>query len=56
MNTELIDRIFEASFVPELWPDLLDEMARITDGKGGFSYPPPNINESIGANYDSFNG
>lgn len=35
MNTELIDRIYEASFVPELWPNLLDEMAHLTEGKGG---------------------
>lgn len=35
MDTELIDRIYEASFFPELWPNLLDDMARITEGKGG---------------------
>jgi len=35
MNTELIDRIYEASIVPELWPNLLDDMAGITEGKGG---------------------
>jgi len=35
MNTELVDRIYEASFVPELWPNLLDDMASLTEGKGG---------------------
>jgi len=35
MNNELIDRIYEASFVPELWPNLLDDMAHLTEGKGG---------------------
>ncbi|MBL4618254.1 MAG: helix-turn-helix transcriptional regulator [Robiginitomaculum sp.] len=35
MNTELIDRIYEASFVPELWPNLLDDIAALTEGKGG---------------------
>jgi DNA-binding CsgD family transcriptional regulator len=35
MNTELIDRIYEASFSPELWPALLDEMALLTEGRGG---------------------
>lgn len=35
MNTELIDRIYEASFVPELWPNLLDEIAGLTEGEGG---------------------
>jgi len=35
MNTDLIDRIYEASFVPEIWPNLLDDMAQLTEGKGG---------------------
>jgi DNA-binding CsgD family transcriptional regulator len=35
MHTELVDRIYEASFVPELWPSLLDDMASLTEGKGG---------------------
>ncbi len=35
MTTELIDSIYEASFVPELWPSLLDKMADLTEGKGG---------------------
>lgn len=35
MNTNLIDRIYECSFVPELWPGVLDELAEITDARGG---------------------
>lgn len=35
MNTDLVDRIYEAAFVPELWPSLLDDMACLTEGKGG---------------------
>jgi DNA-binding CsgD family transcriptional regulator len=32
---ELVDRIYESSFVPELWPDVLDELGRIAEGTGG---------------------
>ena len=35
MNTEFIDRIYEASFVPDLWPKVLSEVAELTDSKGG---------------------
>lgn len=35
MNRELIDRIYECSFVPELWPDVLDEIASLVDARGG---------------------
>lgn len=35
MNRELIDRIYECSFVPELWPDVLDELAALVDARGG---------------------
>jgi DNA-binding CsgD family transcriptional regulator len=35
VQLDLIDRIYECSFVPELWPDVLDEMARIVDARGG---------------------
>ena len=35
MNTEIIDRIYEASFVPDLWPKVLSEVAEMTDSKGG---------------------
>ena len=32
---ELVDRIYENSFVPELWPGVLDELGRIVEGTGG---------------------
>ncbi len=35
MKTDLIDRIYECSFVPELWPDVLDELAHLVDARGG---------------------
>ncbi len=35
MQTDLIDRIYECSFVPELWPDVLDELAELVDARGG---------------------
>ncbi|MEQ8744666.1 helix-turn-helix transcriptional regulator [Parasphingorhabdus sp.] len=38
MQEELIDRIYECSVVPELWPDVLDELARLTDSIGGMLF------------------
>ncbi|QBR71909.1 helix-turn-helix transcriptional regulator [Beijerinckiaceae bacterium] len=35
MDQQLIDRIYECSFAPELWPGVLDELAQIVDGWGG---------------------
>ena len=35
MTADLIDRIYEASFVPDLWPDVLSDVAAMTDSKGG---------------------
>ena len=35
METALIDRIYECSFAPELWPGVLDELAEMTDARGG---------------------
>jgi hypothetical protein len=32
---ELVDRIYECSVVPELWPGILDEIKRIAGGRGG---------------------
>jgi DNA-binding CsgD family transcriptional regulator len=31
MDGELVDRIYESSFVPELWPDVLDELGGIAE-------------------------
>jgi hypothetical protein len=35
MAPELVDRIYESSFVPELWPGVLDELGRISEATGG---------------------
>ncbi len=35
MDPQLVDRIYESSFVPELWPDVLDELGRISQCNGG---------------------
>jgi len=35
MDPELVDRIYECSLVPELWPGALDELGRIVEGTGG---------------------
>ena len=32
MDQDLVDRIYECSLVPELWPRVLDELARIMEG------------------------
>jgi hypothetical protein len=34
MDSELVDRIYESSFVPELWPGVLDELGRIAEAPG----------------------
>lgn len=38
MNQHLIDRIYECSFAPELWPAVLDELAQIADARGGLLF------------------
>jgi DNA-binding CsgD family transcriptional regulator len=35
MDPSLIDRIYECAFAPELWPDVLDELAKIAGARGG---------------------
>ncbi|HXW71432.1 MAG TPA: helix-turn-helix transcriptional regulator [Methylocella sp.] len=34
-DAELVDRIYESSFVPELWTEVLDELGKRVDGTGG---------------------
>ena len=34
MTETLVDRIYEAAFTPEAWPDVLDELAKIADARG----------------------
>lgn len=38
MDDELIDRIYECSVVPELWPSVLDELAAMTEARGGLLF------------------
>ena len=38
MKTDLIDRIYESAFVPELWPEVLDGLAALTDSRGGLLF------------------
>jgi hypothetical protein len=35
MDSQLIDRIYECSFAPELWPGVLDELAQMAGARGG---------------------
>ena len=35
MDPELVDRIYECSIVPELWPAVLEELRRIVEGSSG---------------------
>ncbi|NJC41609.1 DNA-binding CsgD family transcriptional regulator [Brevundimonas alba] len=38
MQTEFIDRIYECSVVPELWPAVLDDLALLTEARGGLLF------------------
>ncbi|QUS38772.1 LuxR family transcriptional regulator [Tardiphaga alba] len=38
MQSGLVDRIYECSFVPDLWPGVLDELAALTDSRGGLLF------------------
>lgn len=35
MDQKLVDEIYECSFAPELWPNVLDRLAQIADAAGG---------------------
>lgn len=37
-DAELIDRIYESSVVPELWPRVLDEIAALVEAEGGLLF------------------
>jgi DNA-binding CsgD family transcriptional regulator len=56
MQEKLIDRIYECSVVPELWPDVLDELALITDSIGGMLFSARKaVNWTASENvYDAF--
>jgi len=36
--TDLADRIYECALMPELWPGVFDELARIAGARGGFLF------------------
>ncbi|MBI1200668.1 MAG: helix-turn-helix transcriptional regulator [Phenylobacterium sp.] len=38
MQSDLIDRIYECSVAPELWPTLLDDLADISEARGGLMF------------------
>ena len=38
MNPELIDRIYECSFAPELWPGVLADLAELAGARGGLLF------------------
>jgi DNA-binding CsgD family transcriptional regulator len=38
MQAELIDRIYESAVVPELWPEVLDELAGLSGSRGGLLF------------------
>ena len=38
MPGEFVDRIYEASVVPELWPGVLDDIATLTESRGGLLF------------------
>lgn len=38
MQAELIDRIYESSVVPELWPAVLDDLAALSGSRGGLLF------------------
>ncbi len=38
MQTEFVDRIYECSVVPELWPDMLADIAAMIDAHGGLLF------------------
>ena len=38
VKTDLIDRIYECSIVPDLWPGVLDDLAELADSRGGLLF------------------
>ncbi len=38
MQSDFIDRIYECSVVPELWPGVLDDIAALTESRGGLLF------------------
>jgi hypothetical protein len=38
MDPQIVDRIYECSFVPELWRGVLGELAHIAEARAGFLF------------------
>src|SRR5277367_1890410 len=38
MDPQLIDRVYESAFTPDLWPNVLDELAGIAGARTGFLF------------------
>jgi DNA-binding CsgD family transcriptional regulator len=38
VKSDLIDRIYECSFVPDLWPGVLDDLAELAGSRGGILF------------------
>ena len=38
MAPDLVDRIYESAFVPELWPTVLGELSDIAGARAGFLF------------------
>jgi DNA-binding CsgD family transcriptional regulator len=38
LDAQLIDKIYECAFVTELWPGVLDELAKFANARGGFLF------------------
>ena len=38
MDPLLVDQIYEAAFLPELWPEIIDKIAKLADALGGFFF------------------
>lgn len=43
MESDLIDRIYECSVVPEMWPSVLDDLADMTESAGGLLFSARNV-------------
>lgn len=60
MATPLLDRIYECSFAPDLWPNVLDELSRVADAQGGVLFTARDrvtrwtASESLGVEVDAY--
>jgi hypothetical protein len=50
MDPQLVDRIYECSFVPELWPGILEELGRIAEAGGSLFITNPGVTSWAASN------